>query len=472
MASNKRMKGLSPLTRRLLAAGEGDQVDFKKIPDGISQDDLVAFANSEMGGRILVGVDEETVDGAQVGSVRGCDVSDGTILQITNKAVTCIPPVSIEITIENLGAKPILLISIPSSVTKPHCTSRGVYNRRDGARNRPLHPSELLQVFLNTEARAFAERFEAAADRIATDLTSLENSLDKSIKSMADQLGWAESQMYDTESSLDEILRRARSLEQTTADITERVRSIFRQDNRDDPVRKRELNKLANQLVKAIDGREDILEKVKLGGEVEVKKSADLSPELTEEDTRTALKMATDFVRRREEKKLYQVFCKPPNECEEGELEAFCTIVGEGGEVIDGLKDRVKGAFRLGFIAYKEDIVGTAALKKPKASHRTKVFAKAKSSQAQAEYPYELGWIYLQERHRKKGQMTRLIDELMPLAKGVGLFATTRTTNTIMKEILVQLQFQPDGEEYPSTLQPSENLRLFLLNAREGEVGG
>ncbi|WP_312418788.1 RNA-binding domain-containing protein [Shinella sp.] len=344
MPFNKRKKGLSPSTSSMLAAGEGDQVDFKKVPDGVGQEDLVAFANSDTGGQILVGVVEETVDGAQIGSVRGCDVSDGAILQITNKAVTCIPPVSIEITIENLGEKPILVISIPSSSTKPHCTSRGVYNRRDGSRNRPLHPSELLRIFLDTEARAFAERFEAAADRISNDLTTLEQSLDKSIKYMGDQLGWAESQMYDTESSLDEILRRSRDLEDATDNITERIRTLFRQDKRDDPIRNRELAKLANELVKAIDGHEEFLEKVKSGGELEVKKSADLSPELTEEDGAKALKMATDYIRRREEKKSYEVFCEAPKACEEAELEAFCAIVGEGGEVIDGLKDRAKEA--------------------------------------------------------------------------------------------------------------------------------
>lgn len=122
MPPNKRTKGLSPLSRNLLSAGESDQVDFKKVPDGVSQEDLVAFANSDNGGQILVGVVEEAAGGAQVGGVRGCDVSDSAILQITNKAVTCIPPVSIEITIENLDAQPILRIAIPSSATRPHCT--------------------------------------------------------------------------------------------------------------------------------------------------------------------------------------------------------------------------------------------------------------------------------------------------------------------------------------------------------------
>ncbi|WP_312418790.1 hypothetical protein [Shinella sp.] len=68
--------------------------------------------------------------------------------------------------------------------------------------------------------------------------------------------------------------------------------------------------------------------------------------------------------------------------------------------------------------------------------------------------------------------MTRLIEELMPLAKGAGMFATTRSANTIMQEMLVQLNFRPDGKVYPSTLQPEETLQLFLLNAQEAEPTG
>ncbi|CAN7342100.1 hypothetical protein LJR010_001775 [Ensifer adhaerens] len=52
----------------------------------------------------------------------------------------------------------------------------------------------------------------------------------------------------------------------------------------------------------------------------------------------------------------------------------------------------------------------------------------------------------------------------MPLAKGAGIFATTRSPNTIMQEMLAQLDFRAEGEAYPSTLQRDETL-LFLLDA-------
>ena len=117
MAFKKRIKSLSKLTRELLAEGESSRADFKRSPNGINVDDLVAFANSESGGQILAGVDEQVVDKAQIGVVCGCDVSDAAVLQILNKAVSCIPPVSIDVYIENLNDQPIFRVEVPPSQT-------------------------------------------------------------------------------------------------------------------------------------------------------------------------------------------------------------------------------------------------------------------------------------------------------------------------------------------------------------------
>lgn len=464
MAANRRIKGLSSTTRALLAGGEGDEADFKKIPEGISQDDLVAFANSESGGHILVGIVERVVDGAQVGVVQGCDVSDGAILLVTNKAVTCIPPVLIEITIENLGAQPILRIAVPSSATKPHCTAKGIYNRRDGSRNRPLHPTELLRIFLENEGRVFAERFESAAERIAADLKNLESSLDTSIKNMADQLGWAESKMDDTESKLDDLIDQLQDLERPISIIGERLRTMFRQDKRHDPVSDREFKKLTQRYVEQILGRADLMELITSGGSIVLRHGAEFSQELEHEDAKKAVEIATAQILRQEDLKKYEVHCKLPDECSGVELDEFCAIVAEGGEVSAGLRSRVISALRLGFIRCDGVTVGTAGLKKPKSSYRTKVFSAANSVAKPREHPFELGWIYLREEHRSKGQMTRLIRELMPLADGKGVFATTRTSNTIMRDMLLQIHFKQDGDGYTSKLQPDETLNLFLLD--------
>lgn len=462
MAIKRRIHNLSKLSRELLAEGESSRSDFKRLPDGISADDLVSFANSENGGNILAGIDEHSLEGAQVGIVRGCDVSDATVLQVLNKAVSCIPPVSINVYIENLDEKPILRVEVPSSSTKPHCTPKGVYSRRDGARNRPLHPSELLRLFLESEARAFSERFEVAAERITEELTKLESSLNKSISNMSDQLGWADYQLGDTESALQKIQALAAKLNQETANANSRLRSLFRQDKREDPVRSRARLQYVNKLINEILEDDALTAHVVAGGQLTVKSELSEDSDITEEDAKQLLEVATRHVRDRERDKMYNIIVTTPKSCTKEELDQFASKVAEGGEVAEGAGERVKRAFRLGFIVYNETIVGTAALKKPTENYRAKVFKNAKSGLNPSDYPYELGWIFLDVPHRKKGQMTRLIDDLLPAAQGSALFSTTRSSNEIMREMLVQLKFIEDGVEYQSTMNEEETLRLYV----------
>jgi hypothetical protein len=465
MAIRKRIKNLSKLTRELLAEGESVRSDFKRLPDGISADDLVAFANSEIGGSILAGVDGQVVDKTQIGLVRGCDVSDATVLQVLNKAVSCIPPVSIDVYIENLDDKPILRVEVPPSQTKPHCTPKGVYCRRDGARNRPLHPSELLRLFLDSEASAFAARFEVAAERITSDLSKLEVSLDSSIKSMSDQLGWADSQLDDTESTLSTIQGLVAKLTTDTDSVNSRLRALFRQDKREDPIREKARLHYVNRLIKEIREDESLFAHVVAGGKLTVKGKQPEDSDITDEDAKQLLEMATKYVHDAERDKKYSIVVKAPKDCSDAELVQFAAKVAEGGEVADGIRQRAKRAFRLGIIVSEGAVVGTAALKKSSASYRTKVFKKAGSQLDPAAYPYELGWIFLDVPHRKKGQMTRLINDLLSAAKGSALFATTRTSNDIMQEMLVQLKFSDDGAEYKSEQNPAETIKLFVRAA-------
>lgn len=299
MGEQKRLKSLSAITRNLIASGEGQLVDFKRAPDGISAEDLVAFANAPEGGTILAGIEEQIIDGMQTGRVIGCDVSDNTILQILNKAIGCFPPVSVDIVLENLNEKPILRISIPASTTKPHCTPKGLYCRRDGSRNRALHPSELLKIFLDTEEQMFATRFKAAADHISESIESLSDSLSETIEEMATQLGWAESNLDDTSNTLGMILSYTKRLSDETDDIATRLRAIFRQDKREDPVRDRELKELTQQLIDQITENKELLSGVLDGKGLSYKLVGKKAAELTEKDGEIALINAVKTIRNR-----------------------------------------------------------------------------------------------------------------------------------------------------------------------------
>ena len=228
--------------------------------------------------------------------MRGCDVSDATILQVLNKAVSCIPPVSIDIYIENLDDKPILRVEIPPSQTKPHCTPKGVYCRRDGVRNRPLHPSELLRLFLDSEASAFAARFEVAAERITDELSKLESSLASSISSMSDQLGWADFQLGDTESTLDRIQGLIAKLTIDTDNTNSRLRALFQQDKRDDPIREKARLQYFKACIEQIRKDEDLFVQVVAGAQLTFEARLPKDSDITEDDAKRLLQIAVKHV--------------------------------------------------------------------------------------------------------------------------------------------------------------------------------
>lgn len=461
MPIQKRTQTLSDLTRELLKSGETEEADYKKIPAGVNSDDLVAFANSG-GGQILVGVVEATENGAQIGEVIGCDVSDGAILQILNRASSCIPPVSVDIFVENLKHEPILRLSIVDSETKPHCTPKGVYCRREGTRTRALHPQEMLNIFLETEASSFAAKFEAAADKIAGDLETLEISLGQSIDNMASQLGWADSKLGDTESTIDTILAYVARIDGDTGEANKRLRAIFQQDDRIDPVREEEKRKLVSRLIQQILDNPKILKAAVEGADLSAQANPKAATDLTPDEFSAALKEATQKIRNEVDRRKYSRTIRNPSDCKEGEIDAFVNLVSRGGEVADGVRKRIMRAKALGFVNYDGVAVGVGAIKRPLKSYKKRVFESAGSTLNLEDFPVELGWIYLKENHRGKGQITPLIEEMLEEIDGKSVFATTRSSNPIMREILKHFGFKRSGHAYPSKEHPHEKILLYV----------
>jgi predicted HTH transcriptional regulator len=79
------------------------------------------------------------------------------------KALSCNPPVQIEIYTENTSSNPFFRVEIPSGHQKPYCTNSGTYKIREDARNHPLHPEQLHSMFLDREGEEFRDRFSQAA---------------------------------------------------------------------------------------------------------------------------------------------------------------------------------------------------------------------------------------------------------------------------------------------------------------------
>jgi len=153
--------------------------------------------------------------------------------------------------------------------------------------------------------------------------------------------------------------------------------------------------------------------------------------------------------------------CRPPAGCSDEELRWFEARVREGFAGSDeGLPGRVRAAALLAFCGPAGvQPTAIAGLKAPSDAYRTAVFDQAAAGAA--DFPFELGWIYVVPERRGKGTATTLCRELLARAPGEGVFATTRPDNRPMIHILVALGFAPAGHPY-THVRRDELMRLFL----------
>lgn len=136
------------------------------------------------------------------------------------------------------------------------------------------------------------------------------------------------------------------------------------------------------------------------------------------------------------------------------EVDTFVNLVKSGGAV-DEIYVR-KGVVRPGAqLTFAEDAgqtVGVAALKVPSHEYRSGLQSamKAYYSLPDSDYPYELGYVSVSHGHLGKGIAKALVAEVMRLADGNGIFATT--SNQVMKvSVLPSSGFQSVGKTWANT---------------------
>jgi predicted HTH transcriptional regulator len=146
---------------------------------GLSSEDLVAFANSSLGGTILLGVREKKSSrGLQAAEIIGCEIGDKAKLSILGKAASCVPPVEVRVILENSeGKRPFLRVEIPPGQSRPCCTSGGTYKIRGDARNDPLTPERLLEMFMEAENDRFIQRFSRATEDLESSILDVKRRL-------------------------------------------------------------------------------------------------------------------------------------------------------------------------------------------------------------------------------------------------------------------------------------------------------
>lgn len=157
-----------------------------------------------------------------------------------------------------------------------------------------------------------------------------------------------------------------------------------------------------------------------------------------------------------------------PSACDEKTLADFRALVLAGGEVTStGLEDRVRSAVRLIFLKVCGCLCGVAALKRPEENYRKKISAQSGIPLPEAEYRFELGWVFVMPSARGRGFSVDLTREALSAAGAAGVFATSRSDNIAMHRALAKFGFEPVGEPYPSD-RGDYQLQLFLLHAAGG----
>lgn len=285
-------KKISKRAKELLASGEGKHVDYKERVKGLHAEDLVAFANSAEGGAILIGVrDASGEDGAQYGEPVGHPIDDDSRLQIMGKALSCSPPIQIEIAIENLDVKPFYRLEIPSGAHKPYATNGGTYTIRENGRNNPILPEQLLNVFLEREAEEFTRRFTEATTKLDSQMASalgsvqdLEHIITSKIEEIGRTLGWAEYKASDAADTIETVQSHAAALIKESRKQTQRLRAISRKVEADDPVRREAREEILKDLLEELKQKPDILAAALKGKSLSMSLTGDAVAELSEEE--------------------------------------------------------------------------------------------------------------------------------------------------------------------------------------------
>lgn len=261
------------MARACLSSGENAEIEFKEKASGLDAEDLVAFANTTHGGTILIGVREATnASGIQTGVPVGHSVDDAVRLQILDKALSCSPPVRVELAIENADSKPFMRVTVPPGTQRPYSTKSGTYKIREDGRNAPLHPPQLLKMFIEREAEEFGRRFTEATTQISDRLNAtlhgvaeLEDSIAEKIEKIGRDLGWADYKMGDTADTIETVEALVRHLIKEADTLTQRLRAIVRKVDAADPVKQQAEERLKKAIIDQLRQNPDLLKTIKEG---------------------------------------------------------------------------------------------------------------------------------------------------------------------------------------------------------------
>ena len=296
----REFKGISKRGKELLSRGEDRHVDYKEKVKGLHAEDLVAFANAVDGGCILIGVKEDTdVNGQQIGVPIGCKTDDEAKLQIMGRALSCSPPVQIEIYAENTSSASFFRIEIPSGSHKPYCTNSGTYKIREDARNHALHPEQLLSMFLEREGEEFRSRFSQAAGDLENKMAhtlgivgDLENVISSKIDEISSSMGMAEYEASSAKNTIEDVESYTHAIHRKSKALDKRLKALLAHLEANDPVKEEAKEEVYGWLIEQLEGDEELLKAAKGGQSLSFTLNGDNAAELDKNDLQQLLARA------------------------------------------------------------------------------------------------------------------------------------------------------------------------------------
>ncbi len=160
----------------------------------------------------------------------------------------------------------------------------------------------------------------------------------------------------------------------------------------------------------------------------------------------------------------YTFQIKNPEELDINELESFCAFVKGGGQVVSGVAKRLKEIGKvIVLVRLANELAAVGALKVPMARYRSNVFKSAAAVEQPTDYPIELGWVVVAERHRKQGLSSQIVKVLLEVSDSeqANVYATSDVEKGAMHRSLERNGFVKAGAPYRSELD-NDRLQLFV----------
>jgi len=159
-----------------------------------------------------------------------------------------------------------------------------------------------------------------------------------------------------------------------------------------------------------------------------------------------------------------EIVAGKPAEFTDAERASFIELVRAGGEVGGQVLERnIASAQALVFLRQEGQVRGIAAVKCPLLSYRKRIGRSAKAELSDADFPYELGYIFIVPAARGQKLSGPLVAKALELVPGSGVFATARIDNRAMRAALLKAGFRTAGERYGG--RGSRTLQVFVRQA-------